>query len=781
MKKLIITSIALLCCLTMVAGSVTERAAREKAARFMLSKKADAAAARGAMHFGQNGGAEATLTVAEQQAAFYVFNIDSVGGYVIVSGDDRMPDVLGYSYSGSYNPETLAPNMRSWLEGYADQYEYLQTHDDAKAVKQTSVTGERIEPLLTTHWFQDYPYNAKCPVINGERAVTGCIATAMAQVMNYHQWPKQTTTVIPGYGIGYYDTEEEYQWMELPALGITEIDWDHMLPSYDGSETAEEIDAVATLMQLCGHAVVMKYGLDGSGAKSENVRNVLPDFFAYDGFMMGYANRGGYENDAWNQLIYNELSINGPVMYDGSIKSSSGHAFVIDGYDTNDYFHVNWGWGGENDGYFLLNALLVYNFDQGATIGVMRCGEGPSAYAVVEDSVLTFYYDNKQNQRSGKVYTRLPTYYEDSYLENFEEITSAVFDPSFADFHEMTDASSMFRGLYYLEKIEGLEYLDTRKVTNMNHMFCNCLSLTSLDVSGFDTHMVSDMVEMFYGCESLTSLDLSNFDTHRVPNMESMFYNCYALETLDISSFNTENVTDMNYMFASCKKLKELDVSGWDTHNVEDMRWMFYGCEQLQELDVSGWDTGNVDNMECMFSGCLSVKALDVSGFDTRNVRYMYYMFAACRSLTSLDCSGFSMQSNLSTKSMFSGCSQLASVSITGETVKVMDYTFRDCTSLRTLTCYAEVPPTVGKKAFDEVPRSEATLYVPASSVEAYKEADEWKEFGTILPIEPTAVKEMKVSNASNAERGLFHDLSGRRYNDKPKNGIYIHQGKKWR
>jgi hypothetical protein len=130
---------------------------------------------------------------------------------------------------------------------------------------------------------------------------------------------------------------------------------------------------------------------------------------------------------------------------------------------------------------------------------------------------------------------------------------------------------------------------------------------------------------------------------------------------------------------------------------------------------------------------------------------------------------------------MFSGCSQLASVSITGETVKVMDYTFRDCTSLRTLTCYAEVPPTVGKKAFDEVPRSEATLYVPASSVEAYKEADEWKEFGTILPIEPTAVKEMKVSNASNAERGLFHDLSGRRYNDKPKNGIYIHQGKKWR
>ena len=758
----------------MVAGPVSENEARDKAAKFMLSRKG-ASAARSSQRFGGSG---ATLNVAEQREAFYVFNIDSVGGFVIVSGDDRMPDVLGYSYSGRYNPETSAPNIRSWLEGYEEQYEYLQTHNDAKAATLTEVDGERIEPLLTTRWDQDYPYNAKCPLINGERAVTGCVATSMAQVMNYHKWPKRTTTVIPSYGIGYYDTEGEYQWEELPELGITEIDWDHMLPSYDGSETAEEIDAVATLMQLCGHAVVMKYGLDGSGAKSENVRNVLPDFFAYDGFMMGYANRGGYENDAWNQLIYNELSINGPVMYDGSRKSSSGHAFVIDGYDTNDYFHVNWGWGGENDGYFLLNALLVYNFDQGATIGVMRCGEGPSAYAVVEDSVLTFYYDNKQNQRSGKVYTRLPTCSKDSYLENYEEITSAVFDPSFADFYEMTDASSMFRDLYDLKKIEGLEYLKTWNVTNMNHMFYNCLSLTSLDVSNFDTYMVSDMEKMFYGCESLTSLDLSNFDTHRVPNMESMFYNCYALETLDISSFNTENVTDMNYMFASCEKLKELDVSGWDTHNVEDMRWMFYGCEQLQELDVSGWDTGNVDNMECMFSECLSVKALDVSGFDTRNTRYMYYMFAACRSLTSLDCSGFSMQSNLSTKGMFSGCSQLASVSITGETVKVMDYTFRDCTNLRTLTCYAEVPPTVSNKAFLEVPRSEATLYVPASSVEAYKEADEWKEFGTILPIEPTGIEEVSVERLAVSDDG-WYDLTGRRIIGKPKSGIYINNGKK--
>lgn len=140
-------TIALLCCLTMVAGPVTEREAREKAARFVLSMKGDASAARAAKRFSGFGDAVAALTVAEARKAFYVFNIGSDGGYVIVSGDDRMPDVLGYSYSGTFNSEELPDNMRGWLEGYADQYEYLQTHGDAKAVTQASVMGERIEPL----------------------------------------------------------------------------------------------------------------------------------------------------------------------------------------------------------------------------------------------------------------------------------------------------------------------------------------------------------------------------------------------------------------------------------------------------------------------------------------------------------------------------------------------------------------------------------------------------------------------------------------------------------
>lgn len=235
----------------------------------------------------------------------------------------------------------------------------------------------------------------------------------------------------------------------------------------------------------------------------------------------------------------------------------------------------------------------------------------------------------------------------------------------------------------------------------------------------------------------------------------------------------------MNDMFYGCEALTSLDVSGFDTRNVTDMKWMFFGCESLTALDVSGFDTGKVTDMESLFSGCMSVKVLDVSGFDTKNVRYMNYMFNYCKSLTSVDASGFDMQSVRSTKRMFACCDNLASVSISSTAKNLNDYTFEDCFNLKEVTCYATDVPSVGKGIFDEVPVSDATLYVPASALEAYKAADVWKDFGTILPIEPTAVEEVKVTDADNDGTAPFYDLTGRRYNGKPKSGIYIHKGKK--
>ena len=306
----------------------------------------------------------------------------------------------------------------------------------------------------------------------------------MAQVMYYHQWPKRTTKEIPGFTYYYEDSEGKEEEIEVPAVGVTEIDWDNMLPSYkDDDGTSAERDAVATLMLLCGNSVEMTYGLGGSSASINYARMVLPEYFDYDGFSIGYVNRSGYDNADWNQLMYDELSNNGPVLYKGNSKQYGGHAFVIDGYDADDYFHVNWGWGGNDDGYFLLDALKDYNKTQGAIIGLKCNSTGACAYSVLDSGVLTFYYDDKRQERSGTVFTRLPGQMEDSYLEYLDEITSVVFDPSFAEFHELTDVSHMFHGLENLTSIRGMEYLDTRKVTNMNQMFYNCSALTSLDVS----------------------------------------------------------------------------------------------------------------------------------------------------------------------------------------------------------------------------------------------------------------------------------------------------------
>ena len=147
------------------AAPISADEAREKAARFIASKKGGSSAARSAQRNGGSAAFGASLTVADNQEAFYVFNVDSSNGYVIVSGDDRMPDVLGYSYRGSYNRDSIPDNMKAWLQGYIEEYQYLQSHNDAKAASLTSVEGDAILPMIPTHWGQDLPYNNLCPLI----------------------------------------------------------------------------------------------------------------------------------------------------------------------------------------------------------------------------------------------------------------------------------------------------------------------------------------------------------------------------------------------------------------------------------------------------------------------------------------------------------------------------------------------------------------------------------------------------------------------------------------
>ncbi|MBR1542083.1 MAG: DUF285 domain-containing protein [Bacteroidaceae bacterium] len=305
------------------------------------------------------------------------------------------------------------------------------------------------------------------------------------------------------------------------------------------------------------------------------------------------------------------------------------------------------------------------------------------AYAVVKNDTLTFYNDNKIDQRAGIVYNNLS---EKGWLNN-SNVKIVVFDASFANY-KLNDTSSFFYGLSELKSIIGIENLNTTMVENMSCMFYGCSSLMSLDLSSFDTSNVTDMGWMFMGCTSLQSLDVSEFNASNVTNMYAMFYNCSSLTSLELSGFNTSNVTNMSCMFNGCSSLTSLDLSGFNTSNVTNMSGMFRECSSLTSLDLSGLDTSSVKDMGCMFYVCSSLTSLDVSGWNTSNVTDMAYMFYGCSSLTSLDLSGWNTSNVTDMSYMFNGCSSLTSLDLSGcntSNVTNMSYMFFRCSSLTSL------------------------------------------------------------------------------------------------
>jgi len=248
--------------------------------------------------------------------------------------------------------------------------------------------------------------------------------------------------------------------------------------------------------------------------------------------------------------------------------------------------------------------------------------------------------------------------------------------------------SSLFRALENVVSIEGLAYLDTSNVTNMNYMFAYTGSLTTLDVSSFDTSKVTSMSLMFWRAKSITALDLSNFDTSNVTRMIRMFSRMHSLTTLDVSSFDTSNVTNMGGMFSLTDSLTALDVSNFDTSKVTNMSSMFIGAESLTALDVSNFDTSNVRYMGFMFAHMRSLRTLDVSSFNTSKVRYMDGMFSSMESLSALDLSSFDTKNVVNMSSMFARTKSLVTLDLSSfdtKNVVNMGYMFVNMDSLTTL------------------------------------------------------------------------------------------------
>ena len=252
-----------------------------------------------------------------------------------------------------------------------------------------------------------------------------------------------------------------------------------------------------------------------------------------------------------------------------------------------------------------------------------------------------------------------------------------------------------------LTTIEGLNLLDTSKVTNMSNMFYSCSKLTSLDVTNFDTSKVINMSAMFRGCSGLTSLDVTKFNTSNVTNMRSMFMYCSKLTRLDVTNFDTSKVTNMKEMFmlgnmgADIRSvLRTLDVSGFDTSNVTDMSYMFWSCTDLTSIDVTKFNTAKVTDMGNMFGECQSLTSLDVSSFNTSNVTNMKTMFGSAsagsgglKNLNNLDVTNFDTSKVTDMSCMFRdiGVTSLDLSSFRTLNVTKMEEMFRNCKRLTTI------------------------------------------------------------------------------------------------
>ena len=311
----------------------------------------------------------------------YVFNLDENLGFMVLSAESQITPVLGYSDQGSFNPNNIPPALSEWLQTYSEQINFIRSMSLAPFNSRSEVelpAWEPITPLVKDNWNQIEPYNELCPMDGNNHSATGCVATAMAMVMDYFKYPAKGKGTV------------SYEWQlnnSTPPVTLSmdfsniSFDWDNMIPNYtQGNYTKAQADAVATLMVAAGYSVQMNYSYDSSGAFVGLVPSALVNNFSYDKNIR-YLYREWYQYSEWAKMIYDNLHDIGPIIYSG-VSTVAGHAFVLDGYQSNGYFHINWGWSGMSNGYFLLDALNPsalgigsgaesgYNFTQGAVFGI---------------------------------------------------------------------------------------------------------------------------------------------------------------------------------------------------------------------------------------------------------------------------------------------------------------------------------------------------------------------------------------------------------------------------
>lgn len=309
-------------------------------------------------------------TVDPDANAYYAFNIDG-GGFIIIAGENRANQVLGYSDRGHLDFNNLPDNFKALMRGFKEEIEYLQAHPELDVTPALRATGgNTVEPLIKTYWGQEMPYYLQCPVYNGEYCVVGCVATAMAQVMYYWKYPTSSRELNAYYCDDIGQT--------IPSLPETSFNYSKMLSSYchwdwnlgaliQDTYTDEQAQEVAKLGRYCGQAVHMGYSPEGSGAYVSSQLSAMKTFgyssSARDEERDSWWGSEYYTTAEWEAMLKEELDKRYPILYSATDPAAGGHAFICDGYNAEGLFHFNFGWYGTCDGWYATTALNMTHRD----------------------------------------------------------------------------------------------------------------------------------------------------------------------------------------------------------------------------------------------------------------------------------------------------------------------------------------------------------------------------------------------------------------------------------
>ena len=292
------------------------------------------------------------------EAGYYIFNSTDGKGFAIVAAEDELPEIIGYSATGHIDSQSMPDALKLFLDSYSQYVEDIRNGiavaSDYSATRSSDLPAE-VEPMVKTQWNQPAPYNKYCP----DECPVGCVAVAMGQIMNYHKWPNVGTgasfTTYDGKAISVDFSKSEYRW-DLMKNTTKEL-----------KEDEEAADAVAKLLFDCGISVRMNYSKNGSGAFDKEVGTALFNFFGYKKTTMVYDSPDYYSSkEEWLEKMKQEIVEGRPIYFSASSpkgggQDAAGHAFVISGYDEKDMVHVNWGWGGKDDGFY-----DIFRLDPGA-------------------------------------------------------------------------------------------------------------------------------------------------------------------------------------------------------------------------------------------------------------------------------------------------------------------------------------------------------------------------------------------------------------------------------